>query len=277
MPAPTSLDSRVPLNNDVLMPWLGLGVYNLGTGRAAEAALGYALGAGYRLIDTAKLYRNEAEVGRAVRASGIPREEIFVTTKLWNSDHGHEPALRAFDRSLKELGMEYVDLYLIHWPVSGARRETWKALEQILASGRARAIGVSNYMVNHLEELLGYADVVPAVDQVEMNPFLPQRELQVFCRTHGIQLEAYSPLTKGYRLGDRRLAEIARRHGKAPAQVLLRWCLQVGAIPIPKSSRPERIRENSEVFDFALGSEDMEALAALDASLHTGWDPTREP
>lgn len=277
MAEPTSLGDRVTLNNGVAMPCFGLGVYNLGTGRAAESAMGYALQAGYRLIDTAKLYRNEAEVGRAVRNSGLPREEVFVTTKLWNSDHGHDPALRAFDRSLKELGLEYVDLYLIHWPVSGARRETWKALEEIQASGRARAIGVSNYMVRHLEELLGHAEIVPAVDQVEMNPFLAQAELRAYCREQGIQLEAYSPLTKGHRLNDPGIATMARRHGRTPAQIMLRWCLQVGAIPIPKSSRPERILENGRVFDFTLGPEDMEALGKLDESLHTGWDPTREP
>lgn len=277
MAEPTSLGDRVTLNNGVAMPCFGLGVYNLGTGRAAESAMGYALQAGYRLIDTAKLYRNESEVGRAVRNSGLPREEVFVTTKLWNSDHGHDPALRAFDRSLKELGLEYVDLYLIHWPVSGARRETWKALEEIQASGRARAIGVSNYMVRHLEELLGHAEIVPAVDQVEMNPFLAQAELRAYCREQGIQLEAYSPLTKGHRLNDPGIATMARRHGRTPAQIMLRWCLQVGAIPIPKSSRPERILENGRVFDFTLGPEDMEALGKLDESLHTGWDPTREP
>jgi diketogulonate reductase-like aldo/keto reductase len=236
-----------------------------------------ALRVGYRLIDTAKLYRNESDVGAAVRESGIPREAVFVTTKLWNTDHGYDAALRAFDHSLRQLGLDYVDLYLIHWPVAGLRRETWKAFETIYAQGKARAIGVSNYMVHHLTELLADAKVPPAVDQVEMNPFLPQRELQAFCRDHGIRLEAYSPLTKGRRFGDRRLGAVAMKHAKTPAQVLLRWCLETGAVAIPKSVRPERIRENSEIFDFSLDAEDLRALDALDESLHTSWDPTREP
>lgn len=272
-----TLASRVALNNGVEMPSFGLGVYNLSSGRVAQTAIGEALRVGYRLIDTAKLYRNEADVGKAVRESGLPRDEIFVTTKLWNTDHGHGTALGAFDRSLKELGLEYVDLYLIHWPVRGERQETWKALEEIYRDGKARAIGVSNYMVHHLTELLADADVVPAVNQVEMNPFLPQRELQAFCREHGIRLEAYSPLTKGRRLGDPRLASVAAKHGKTPAQVLLRWCLQKGAVPIPKSARPERIRENADVFDFSLDAADLGALDRLDEALHTSWDPTREP
>jgi diketogulonate reductase-like aldo/keto reductase len=259
------------------MPWLGLGVYQAAPGFVAQAAVGEALRVGYRLIDTAKLYRNEADVGNAVRESGIPREEIFVTTKLWNSDHGYDAALRAFDRSLDQLGLDYVDLYLIHWPVAGPRRETWRALETIYTQGRARAVGVSNYMVHHLSELLEEAQVPPAVDQVEMNPFLPQRELQAYCRDHGIRLEAYSPLTKGYRLSDRRLAAVGRRYNKTPAQVLLRWCLQAGAVAIPKSVRPKRIRENADIFDFSLDAEDLRVLDALDSSLHTGWDPTHEP
>ena len=271
------LSSRVRLNNGTEMPWLGLGVYQAPPGGAARSAVAEALRVGYRLVDTAKLYGNEADVGAAVRDSGIRREEIFVTTKLWNSDHGHDAALHAFDRSLRELGLGYVDLYLIHWPVPGARRETWRALERIYSEGKARAIGVSNYMVHHLTELLREADVPPAVDQVEMNPYLPQRELQAFCRDHGIQLEAYSPLTKGHRLSDRRLASIATKHGKTPAQVLLRWCLEVGAVAIPKSVRAERIRENAEIFDFSLDAEDLRALGDLDSSLHTSWDPTHEP
>ncbi len=272
-----TLGSRVRLNNGVEMPWLGLGVYQAPPGRATQAAVAEALRVGYRLIDTAKLYRNEADVGRAVRESGLPREDVFVTTKLWNSDHGYDAAMRAFDRSLAELGLDYVDLYLVHWPVQGARRETWRALEEIYAGGKARSIGVSNYMPHHLDELLVDADVVPAVDQVEMNPFLAQKELQAYGREHGIRLEAYSPLAKGDRLGDRRLASIAAKHGKTPAQVLLRWCLQAEAVAIPKSVRPERIRENANVFDFSLDADDLRLLDRLDASLHTGWDPTHEP
>ncbi len=272
-----SLASRVRLNNGLEMPWLGLGVYQAAPGRQTQDAVRDALDVGYRLIDTAKLYRNEADVGRAVLRSGVPREDVFVTTKLWNTDHGHDAAMRAFDRSLRELGLDYVDLYLIHWPVAGARRDTWRALEEIHDQGKARAIGVSNFMVHHLAELLEDADVVPAVDQVEMSPFLPQRELQAFCRDHGIQLEAYSPLTKGRRLGDPRVGAVAAKHHKTPAQVLLRWCLQSGAVAIPKTVRPERVRENADIFDFRLDAEDLRTLAGLDASLHTSWDPTREP
>ncbi len=272
-----TLESRVRLNNGSEMPWLGLGVYQAAPGRETQGAVEEALRVGYRLIDTAKLYRNEADVGRAVLGSGIPREDIFVTTKLWNTDHGHDAATRAFDRSLRELGLDYVDLYLIHWPVAGARRETWSALEEIHAQGKARAIGVSNYMVHHLAELLEDAEIVPAVDQVEMTPFLPQRELQAYCRDHGIRLEAYSPLTKGHRLGDRRLASVAAKHRKTPAQILLRWCLEAEAVAIPKTVRPERVRENADIFDFHLDAEDLRTLDALDVSLHTSWDPTREP
>ncbi len=272
-----TLESRVRLNNGLEMPWLGLGVYEAAPGHETQAAVRDALDVGYRLIDTAKLYRNEADVGKAVLRSGVPREDVFVTTKLWNADHGHEPALRAFDRSLRELGLDYVDLYLIHWPVAGARRDTWRALEEIYAQGKARAIGVSNFMVHHLTELLEGAEVVPAVDQVEMNPFLPQRELQAYCRDHGIRLEAYSPLTKGRRLGDPRLGSVAARHGKTPAQVLLRWCLQAGAVAIPKTVHPERVRENADLFDFRLDEEDLLVLDGLDVSLHTSWDPTKEP
>ena len=276
-PMALTLESRVRLNNGVEMPWIGLGVYQAAPGEVTRSAVREALQVGYRLIDTAKLYRNEADVGSAVRESGLPREEVFVTTKLWNADHGYDAALQAFDRSLRELGLEYVDLYLIHWPVAAGRRESWRALEKIYAQGKARAIGVSNYMVHHLEELLDGAEVVPAVDQVEMNPFLPQRELQAYCRDHGIRLEAYSPLTKGHRLGDRRVVSIATKHGKTPAQVLLRWCLQAETVAIPKSVRPERIRENAAIFDFSLDAEDLRLLDTVDASLHTSWDPTREP
>lgn len=271
------LSSRVRLNNGIEMPWLGLGVYQATPGRVARSAVAEALRVGYRLVDTARLYGNEADVGAAVRDSGVPREEIFVTTKLWNSDHGYEAALHAFDRSLRELGLQYIDLYLIHWPVQGPRRETWRALERIVSDGKARAIGVSNYMVHHLTELLADADVPPAVDQVEMNPYLPQRELQGYCREHGIRLEAYSPLTKGHRLSDRPLVAIGRKHGKTPAQVLLRWCLQAEAVAIPKSTRPERIRENADLFDFSLDEEDLGLLDRLDSSLHTSWDPTHAP
>ncbi len=273
-----TFQSRARLNNGAEMPYLGLGVYQARPGGEAESAIRCALEEGYRLIDTAKLYGNEADVGKAVRESGVPRDEVFVTTKLWNSDHGYDETLKACARSLRTLGLEYVDLYLIHWPVEGHRPETWKAMEAVYARGWARAVGVGNYMVHHLEELLDGAKVPPAVDQVEMHPFLPQREVRAFCGEHGILTEAYSPLTKGRRLGDHRVASVARRHGKTPAQVLIRWCLQQGAAAIPKSVRPERIRENRDVFDFELGAEDLRELDSLHGTdLHTGWDPSRSP
>ncbi len=274
---PLSLESRARLNNGVEMPFLGLGVYGIPSKGATTKAVRAALEIGYRHVDTAAMYGNEADVGRAVRESGIPRDEIFVTTKLWNSDHGYEPALKAFDRSLRQLGLDYVDLYLIHWPGSRFRLETWKALETLYARGKARAIGVSNYTIRHLDELLPGAEVVPSVDQVECNPFLPQEELHAYARAQGIQLEAYSPLTKGRRLDDRRLRAVAAAHGKTPAQVLIRWCLEQEIIAIPKSSRQERMKENSDVFDFHLGPDTRRSLGAMDERLHTSWDPTDVP
>jgi diketogulonate reductase-like aldo/keto reductase len=240
-------------------------------------AVGYALEIGYRLVDTAAAYGNERDVGVALRESGTPREEAFVTTKLWNSDHGFGPALEACDESLRALGLDYLDLYLIHWPVQALRAETWEAMAALLKEGKCRAIGVSNYTVRHLKELLATSDVVPAVNQVEFSPFLYQRDLLEFCRRETIQLEAYSPLTRGLRLKHPAVAALAAKHRKSPAQILIRWGLQHDLVVIPKSVREDRIRENSQVFDFALSSEDMGTLDSLDESLHTCWDPSRAP
>lgn len=273
---PLTIHSTVTLNNGVAMPLLGLGVYQA-LGRECEQAVTYALEAGYRHIDTAKFYGNEMEVGRAVRRSGIPRDEVFVVTKLWNSDHGYDRARAAFRASQERLGLGVVDLYLIHWPVSAQRGESWRALEDLYAAGQMRAIGVSNYTIEHLEALLATARVVPAVNQVEFHPWLYQKELLEFCRTHGIQLEAYSPLTKGERLRDPRLVEIARKYGKTPAQILIRWCLQHEVVVIPKSSNPQRIRENADVYDFEISAEDMCRLDAFDERYHCTWDPTGVP
>jgi diketogulonate reductase-like aldo/keto reductase len=228
-------------------------------------------------VDTARVYGNERDVGRAIRDSGIPRAEVFVTTKLWNADHGFDEALRACDQSLARLGMERLDLYLVHWPVEGRRAETWRAMERILADGKARAIGVSNYTTRHLEELLAGAKVPPAVNQVEFHPFLYQRDLLDHCRRRGIQLEAYAPLVKAQRMEHPVLVRIARKHGKTPAQVLVRWCLEHEVVVIPKSVRPERIRENLDVFDFALDEADLAALDGLDEGYRTSWDPTPVP
>jgi len=259
------------------MPILGIGVWKMSPGEETRNALKYALGAGYRLIDTARLYGNERDVGWAVRASGIPRDEIFVTTKLWNSDHGYDAAVKAFNRSVRELDLGYIDLYLIHWPVSGLRGDSWRALTKLYEEGKCRAIGVSNYTIHHLEELLAASRVVPAVNQVEFSPFLYQKPLLDYCRKEEIQLEAYSPLTKGARLGDSRLANLAAKYRRTPAQILIRWAIQHDVIVIPKSSRPERILENSRVFDFEISPADMDALDSLSEDYRTTWNPTDEP
>lgn len=269
-----SLSSRVQLNNGVEMPYLGLGVWQMPPGTGTQKPVRLALDFGYRLIDTAKLYRNEADVGRAVRESGLSRDEVVITTKLWNTDHGYDATLRACEHSLRELGLTYVDLYLIHWPDARLRRETWRAMETLYEQGKARAIGVSNYMVPHLAELLRDSKVVPAVNQVEFTPFLYQAKLLAFCRQNGIQMEAYSPLTKGRRLGDRRLQAVAAKYRKTLAQVILRWCLEKEVVAIPKAARPEHIRENTQIFDFSLAPEDMRFLDSLDEGLHLDWDPT---
>jgi len=272
-----TMESRMTLNDGSKIPILGLGVWQAASGKETRKAVSSALESGYRLIDTAKMYGNERDVGAAVRESGIPREEIFVTTKLWNSDHGFDAALRAFEGSRRELGLEYVDLYLIHWPVPRLRDESWKALLKIREQGLARSIGVSNYTVPHLEELLPTTPVPPSVNQVEFHPFLYQRELLGYCEKHRIQLEAYSPLTRGRRLKHAVITEIAAKYGRTPAQILIRWSLQHGLVVIPKSVRPERIRENADVFGFEIKSPDMARLDALDERAHVAWNPDDSP
>jgi methylglyoxal/glyoxal reductase len=269
----------ISLNNGAEIPRIGLGVYQIESGDATRNAVRWALEAGYRHVDTAAAYGNEADVGEAIREGGVPRDEVFVTTKLWNENHGYDEALRAFDRSLDRLGFEYVDLYLIHWPVEGLRGESWRALERMLSDRRARAIGVSNYMVHHLEEMLDHAGVIPAVNQIELSPFnyRSRRDVLDLCRERGIAVEAYSPLTKARRLDEPTVVRIAERHGKTPAQVLIRYGLEVGAVVLPRSSNRERIAENLDVFDFSLGGDDMEALHSLDEGLATGWDPADAP
>lgn len=265
----------ITLNNNVTMPQVGLGVWQVPDDEA-EKVVATALDCGYRSIDTAKLYRNEEGVGRALRASGIPREELFVTTKLWNDEHGYDKALRAFDAGVRRLGLEVLDLYLIHWPAlkQGRYVETWKALEKLYADGRVRAIGVSNFTVEALERLFAETGVIPAVNQIELHPWLSQRELRGLHAQHGVATEAWSPLGQGRGLLDLPvLSEIGARYGKSPAQVVLRWHLQLGNIVIPKSVTPARIRENIEVFDFTLSPEDMAAINALDEGRRLGPDP----
>jgi methylglyoxal/glyoxal reductase len=272
-----TISSTKKLNSGIEIPLLGLGVYQIPSGRATEEAVKYALKVGYRHFDTAKLYGNEESVGKSVREGGVPREQVFVTTKLWNSDHGYESAIRACEDSLRKLGLGYIDLYLIHWPVQGLRRDSWRALVEMKRRGACRSIGVSNYTIDHLRELLDDSDEIPDVNQVEFNPFLYQEELLQFCNDHRIQLEAYSPLTRGYKLRHPTVMEVAKRYSKSPAQVMVRWSLQHGLVVIPKSSHPERIKENSEVYDFNLTAGDMARLDALSESLRTDWDPTGTP
>jgi diketogulonate reductase-like aldo/keto reductase len=269
--------ARIPLATGAHLPQVGLGVYLSPQGAATRDAVTCALELGYRHVDTASIYGNEADVGVAIQASGVPREHVFVTTKLWNDDHGYDAALRALDRSLHRLGLEYVDLYLIHWPVPGERRESWRALERAFADGRARAIGVSNYLVRHLRELLGEAKVAPAVNQIELSPFLQRRDTCALCREHGVVIEAYSPLTRGKRLDHPAVASVAREVSRSPAQVLLRWGIQHGFVVLPKSIHKERIAENAQVFDFTLDDAMMARLDGLEEGLATGWDPTDAP
>jgi diketogulonate reductase-like aldo/keto reductase len=268
------IDSTIRMNNGVEIPRLGLGMYRSPKGRKSFSTVLYALQFGYRHIDTAAVYRNEREVGEAVKESGIPREQIFVTTKLWNEDHGYDKTLRAFEKSLKELNLEYIDLYLIHWPVTGKRQDSWKALQKIYKEGRCRSIGVSNYLIRHLEALLSETAVVPVVNQVEFSPFLYQKELLDYCRSKNIVLEAYSPLTKGKRLDDRNVMAIAKKYGKTSAQILIRWALQHNLVVLVKSNRVERIDENGSVFDFEIADEDMNFLNSLNENYRSSWDPT---
>ena len=265
------------LNNGVMIPRLGLGVYQSPPGQTTQRAVEYALKVGYRHIDTARIYNNESDVGTALHKSGIKREDVFITTKLWNSDHGYESALRACDQSLKRLGLKYLDLYLIHWPVPEIRNESWQALTQLLRDGKCRSIGVSNYTIQHLTELFDKSEIAPMVNQVEFSPFLYQKQLLDYCEKNKIQLEAYSPLTQGEKLNHPKIQSIAKKHNKTPAQVLIRWSLQHNLVTIPKSVREERIRENSQVFDYNLTVEDMRILDSLDENFRNSWDPTNAP
>ncbi|GIO30284.1 glyoxal reductase [Paenibacillus albilobatus] len=266
------ITDNTTLNNGIAMPWFGFGTYQA-KGNEVYEAVKVALETGYRSIDTAAVYGNEEEVGKAIADSGVERDEIFVTTKVWNDDQGYDSTLRAFEASRKRLGLNVVDLYLIHWPGKDKFKDTWKAMERLYEEGAVRAIGVSNFHVHHLEELLKDSRVVPAVNQVELHPRLSQRPLRDFCSAHGIQIEAWSPLMKG-RLGDNEtLLEIARKYGKTPAQVILRWNLQSRIVTIPKSVTPERIRENAAIFDFELTPSELERIDALNEDQRVGTNP----
>jgi diketogulonate reductase-like aldo/keto reductase len=262
------------LNNGVSMPQLGFGVFQVPPAETAQAVT-RALDAGYRSIDTARAYGNERGVGEALAASGLPREEVFVTTKLWNSDQGYDATLAAFDASRADLGLDRLDLYLIHWPVPARNlyAETWKAMQQLYTDGRVRAIGVSNFQPAHLTRLMDDGGIVPAVNQIELHPALQQAELREFHAEHGIATEAWSPLAQGAVLKNPVIVAIAEKYGKTPAQVVLRWHLDLGNIVIPKSVTPSRIRENLDIFDFALTEGDIGEIARLDSGTRTGPDP----
>ena len=271
--AKLSLQARWKLNDGHSIPCVGFGTYKLPGREAYEPTL-HALKTGYRHVDSAALYENEKEVGEAVREGekklGVKRKDIFITTKIWNSDHGNPRA--ALEKSLQKLGMEYVDLYLIHWPVPQSVR-TWKEFEKFQKEGKAKSIGVSNFTIEDLEALLPETEVVPAVNQVEFSPFLYQKELLDYCRRKKILVEAYSPLTRGRRLQDPLLAELAQKYGKSVAQLLIRWCLQHEVVPLPKSAHAERIEENAGVFGFTISPADMKRMDGLHEDLHTGWNP----
>jgi methylglyoxal/glyoxal reductase len=268
-----SITDCVELNNGVEMPWLGFGVFQIPEGEQTYQAVRTALDAGYRSIDTAAVYGNEAGVGRAVRQSGVARQELFITTKVWNDNLRSGTTLQAIDRSLDLLQMDYVDLYLVHWPVRDKYVDAWLAMEEILASNKVRAIGVSNFLIHHLEDIITAGSVVPAANQIEYHPLLQSADLHHFCILNGIQLEAWAPLIQGQGMGHPVIQHIAEKHAKSPAQVLLRWDLQKGVVTIPKSVRRERIEENANIFDFLLDAEDMAEIASLDEGKRIGADP----
>jgi len=269
----TDISGTFELYNGVRMPYLGLGVWQSEDGPEVEQAVVWALKAGYRHIDTASIYQNEGGVGRAIRSSGIDREEVFLVSKVWNSDQGYETTMRAFEKSLERLDTPYLDLYLVHWPVAGKFRETWRALEDLYRAERVRAIGVSNFLRHHLEDLKASATMLPMVNQMEFHPYMVQQDLVDYCREYGIQYEAWSPLMQGKIFQEERLSELAEKYGKTIAQIALRWDLQKGVVTIPKSSKKERIYSNAAIFDFEISAEDMARIDQLDRSQRFGPDP----
>ncbi|CAH0189337.1 putative oxidoreductase YtbE [Peribacillus frigoritolerans] len=272
-----NLQDTTTLHNGVKMPWFGLGVFKVEEGPELVNAVKVAIKHGYRSIDTAAIYENEEGVGQGIRAglkeAGISREDLFVTSKVWNADLGYESTIAAYEKSLQKLGLEYLDLYLIHWPVEGKYKEAWRALETLYKEGKVKAIGVSNFQIHHLKDLMEDAEVKPMVNQVECHPRLTQKEVQAFCKEQGIQLEAWSPLMQGELLDNEVLQAIATKHGKSVAQVILRWDLQNGIVTIPKSTKEHRIVENSTVFDFELTEEEMNQIDGLNQNHRVGPDP----
>jgi diketogulonate reductase-like aldo/keto reductase len=269
----SSIKDCAKLNNGLEMPWLGFGVFLVEPGEETEVAVKRALEAGYRSIDTAAIYENEAGVGKAIKESSIPREELFITTKLWNADQGYDSALKAFDESMKKLQIEVLDLYLIHWPVVGRYVESWKALEKLYKDGRVKAIGVSNFLIHHIQDILEISEVVPTVNQVEFHPRNRLVDLHNFCIENQIQLQAWAPLMQGKALDIPELVNLGEKYGKSPAQILIRWDLQLQVLTIPKSITPHRIVENCQVFDFEISDEDMALIESLNRDERVGPDP----
>jgi diketogulonate reductase-like aldo/keto reductase len=266
----TDLQGNFALNNGIKMPYFGLGVFQ---SEDATNSVISALDCGYRHIDTASIYNNESEVGNAIRQHGINRKDIFVVSKVWNSDQGYDTTIKALNQSLERLKMDYLDLYLIHWPVQNKFVDTWKALEHLYEKGLVKAIGVSNFMRNHLDELLPNCTISPMVNQMEFHPYLLQQDLVDFCTQKGIQYEAWSPLMRGKILEINLLKKLAEKYGKTIVQIVLRWNLQKGIVTIPKSSNPERIKSNADIFDFELTQVDMDSIDSLDRNSRIGPDP----
>lgn len=267
------ITDKVQLCNGVEMPWLGLGVHKSKEGSEVENAVLAAIETGYRSIDTATLYANEKGVGNAIKTSGIAREEMFITTKIWNTDQGYESTFKAVDKSLDNLQIDYLDLYLIHWPTGQKTIETWNAMEELYAKGKIRAIGVSNFLIQHLEPLLANVSIKPMVNQYEFHPMLTQPALREYCLKQGIQPEAWRPIMKGHASEIPLLMEIAAKYGKTAVQLVLRWDLQKGVVTIPKSVQPDRIKSNADIFDFEIEKDDMLRIDALDANFRYGDDP----
>ncbi|MDO7486221.1 aldo/keto reductase [Peribacillus sp. NPDC096622] len=269
----SNIGETITLHNGVKMPQLGFGVFKVKNGNETVESVKKAIEVGYRAIDTAAIYENEEGVGQAIRECGVPREELFITSKVWNTEQGYETTLQAFDDSLNRLGLDYLDLYLIHWPGKDKYLETWRALEKLYKDGKVKSIGVSNFHVHHLENLLANSEVKPVVNQIELHPLLTQVEIRDYCAKHEIKVESWSPLGRGNLLEEPTINHIAKKHGKSSAQVLIRWHLQHDLVVIPKSITPSRIKENAQVFDFSLSLNEMNQIDALNKNERFGSNP----
>lgn len=269
-----NINTKFTLSNGVEIPAFGLGVYKVEEGKEVEETVSYAIDLGYRLVDTAAFYDNEEGVGRAIRNSTIPREELFVTTKIWNSDQGYEETLQAFERSFQKLNIDYIDLLLVHWPVKGKYVDTWRALEKLYKEKKVRAIGVSNFTIEYLQDLMAHSTIKPMLNQVELHPKLSQKELITFCKEHDIHVQAWSPIARGAVLEEPLLVKLAEKYHKTTAQIILRWHLQNNVLIIPKSTNKERLESNASLYDFKLSKEDMHKIDSLNENKRFGADPT---